>query len=93
MNRDRVAAHLRTLDRLIDDPPPLVTIVVLANGAGLRFKHPMLLAAEKSSLEEAEAAMQLVRAQLAEVVAHLDERIDEIIRASTRPAHSGRGRS
>jgi hypothetical protein len=79
-----VAAHFRTLDRLIDDPPALLTIVVLANGAGLRFKHPMLLGAEKSSLEDAEAAMQLVRAQLVEVVAHIDERLDEIVRASTR---------
>jgi hypothetical protein len=94
MNRDRVEAQLRNLDRLIDDYPlALLSLVLLEDGTGLRFKHPRLLAAENGSLEEAEAAMRLIRAQLLAVVAHLDASIDEVIRASTRPAQSAQGGS
>jgi hypothetical protein len=84
VRRQRVEAQLRNLERLIDDPPPLLSLVILANGAGIAVAHPMLQAADHGTLEEREAALRLVRAFLVELGATIDERLDQIIRASAR---------
>lgn len=83
MDRDRVEAHLRNLERLIDDPPPLLTLVVRANGTGVMVAHPMLLNAQATP-EQAEAALRLVRVQLVEVAGHLEVLIERNIRAAAR---------
>ena len=85
MNRDRVMAQLRNLERLMDDPPPLLSLVIVANGTGVMVAHPMLTTAQKDN-EEYEAALRLVRAQLVDVAAHFERLIDECIRMSARAA-------
>jgi len=84
MNRARVEAQLRNLDRLIDDPPPLLSMVILANGSGVAVAHPLLQAAARGPLEQREAALRLLRTLLVDLTAKIDERIEEIIRASAR---------
>jgi hypothetical protein len=86
MNRKRVEAQLRNLERLIQDPPPLLSLVILANGDGVAYAHPLMAAAGQGTLEQREAALRLVRAFLVDLGARVDERIDEIIRVSARAA-------
>jgi len=85
---DLVEEHMRALNKLFTAPPPLLTLTVLADGSGFRYKHPMLMDAEAGTLEDAEAATRLVRALLVELVAHLDGQLDTIVRASTRDTHN-----
>jgi hypothetical protein len=83
MNRDRVEAQLRNLERLIDDPPPLMSLVILANGDGQAYAHPMLQAAGRT-LEEREAALRLVKVSLVALVAGIDAQVEALIRASAK---------
>jgi hypothetical protein len=85
MDRDhaeQVKAHLHELEYLVGDPPPLLTLVVLSDGSGLRHKHPLLLKAEAGTLDDAYDATRLVRALLVDVVAHLDEHMAKLTRAT-----------
>ena len=77
MNRDRVLAHLRRVEKLTD-PPPLLSLVILANGAGLMVAHPMF---KQDDPEQREAAVRLVRAQLREVSAHFELVAEQLIQA------------
>jgi len=86
VNRARVEAQLRNLERLIDDPPPLLSLVILGNGTGIAYPHPLLQSADHGTLEQREAAARLVRTFLVDLAAEVDERIEQIIRASvTKP--------
>jgi hypothetical protein len=87
MNLKQVFAQLRNLEPMIPGPPhPLLSLVILSNGAGVHYAHPHLLAAESGTLEQREAALRLVRAFLVQLSARVDERIDEMVRASSRAA-------
>ena len=81
MNRARVEAQLRNLERLIDDPRPLLSLVILENGTGIAYAHPLLRNASLT-LGQREAALRLVRAQLIDLTAQIDHSIEQIIRAS-----------
>jgi hypothetical protein len=87
MNRDRVVAQLRNVERLIDDsdPQPLLSLVILEYGTGVIVAHPVLSTAHKDA-EEYEAALRLVRTELIDVAAHFERLIDESIRVSARAA-------
>ena len=83
MNRERIEQELRDVEQWLDnDNPPLLTLVVLANGRGLAYPYPLLENAGHGSLEERHAALTLVRAFLREFDASLDEKLQAIVRAT-----------
>jgi hypothetical protein len=75
MNRDRVETELRELAEWLDDPPPLLTLVVLANGRGLAYPYPLFDDAGEGPLEQRVAALSIVRSFLVEFVARLDTQL------------------
>lgn len=81
MNRERIEEELRELQQWIDDPPPLLTLVVLANGRGLAYPYPLLEVAGQGNLEQRHAALTLVRAFLRDFDAQLTEKLEQIVRA------------
>jgi hypothetical protein len=80
MDRVRVEQELRELQEWLDDPPPLLTLVVLANGRGLAYPYPMFDDAGQGPLEQRHAALSIVRAFLVEFVARLDTHLIAIER-------------
>jgi len=84
MDRAHVSQHLRDLEPLLDDLPPLLSLVILANGSGLAVAHPMLESAHRGTFAEQEAALRLVRACLVDLAANFEARIELIIRASAQ---------
>lgn len=82
--RARVDATLRQLERLLDDPRPLLSFVVLENGRGLAVQHPSMANAEHGTLTQREAVLRLVQAFLIEMTAALDEQIELIVRATSQ---------
>jgi intracellular sulfur oxidation DsrE/DsrF family protein len=85
MNRDRVEAQLRNIERLTDvDNPPLLSLVVVANGDGVAVVHPLLKSVISETPEQVEAALRLVRTFLVKIKAVVDEDIEMIIRESAR---------
>lgn len=81
MDRERVEQELRELQEWIDEPPPLLTLVVLANGAGLAYPYPLFDDAGEGDLEQRRAVLALVRAFLVEFVDRLDTKLFAIDRA------------
>jgi hypothetical protein len=75
MDRKRVEAHLHDLERLIDDPPPLLSLVILENGRGLMVAHPLLIDATATP-EQYAAALGLIRAQLLDLARHFEQQIE-----------------
>ena len=83
MDRERIQQELRDLEQWLDhDNPPLLTLLVLANGRGLAYPHPLLESAEHGSLEQRHAALTLVRAFLRDFDAKLEEKLEEIVNAT-----------
>jgi predicted ArsR family transcriptional regulator len=80
MNRDRVEAQLRNLERLLPDRPPLLSLVILDDGAVVMVAHPMLKVAEQSP-ELCEVALRLLRVRLVEISVHFEQLIQQTIRA------------
>ena len=83
MKRERVEAQLRNLERLIDDPPPLLSLVIVANGTGILVAHPMFMP-DGRTLEEHEAALRLVHTALVGIAANFEQEIDRVVRASAK---------
>jgi hypothetical protein len=86
MDRARVQAQLRNVERLIDvnDAQPLLSLVVLESGPGVMVAHPTFRAAQDDP-EEREAALRLVHAELLDIAAYFQGLIDQSIRASAVP--------
>jgi hypothetical protein len=84
MDRARVTAQLRNLERLIDNPMPLLSLVILESGPGVIVTHPTFRAAQDDP-EQREAALRLVREELLDVVAYFQSLIDQSVRASAVP--------
>jgi hypothetical protein len=80
MDRKQIEAHLHKLEQLVDDPPPLLSLVILANGRGLMVAHPMLIDATATP-EQYESALHLLRAQLLALAEHFQQQIDRSNRA------------
>jgi len=81
MDRDRVDKHLHGIEALLTDPPPLLSLVILANGSGLMAAHPMFM---QGNRERQEAAVRLIRSQLREVTAHFELLAENLIQASVQ---------
>jgi hypothetical protein len=75
MDSERVEQELRELQQWLDDPPPLLTLVVLANGRGLAYPYPLFDDAGVGPLEHRIAALSVVRAFMVEFVARLDTQL------------------
>ncbi len=84
MDRDAVDAHLRGLDALVGEPPPMLTLVVLANGSGIAFGHDWLTGSldDPQRLEEA-------RQRLTHFLA-LVGNVDQLLATVRRIAEEGR---
>lgn len=80
VDRERVDAHLRGLEELIDDPPPLLSLIILANGRGLMYSHPLLLDAQRSP-DRCAASLRLIHAQLDHLAAHFASELSVAERA------------
>jgi hypothetical protein len=81
MDRERVEQELRELQEWLDDPPPLLTLVVLANGRGLAYPYPLFDEAGEGPPERRHAALAIVRAFMWEFVARLDTQLIAIERS------------
>lgn len=90
MNRDRVDAQLANLERLMEDgdPPPLLSLVVLANGLGLAHQHTLMRKVEASSLDELEGALRIAQVCLADFVERIEDQLSVL--ASARLAEEDR---
>lgn len=78
MDRDRVDAQLRNLERLVDDPPPLLTLVVLANGLGLAHSHTLMRKVEAGTLDELVGALRLIQVCLDDFLENLEDQLAAI---------------
>lgn len=89
MNRERIEQELDEVAQWLDhDNPPLLTLVILANGRGLAYPYPLLEGAGNGSIEQRHAALTLVRAFLRDFDAQLEAKLEEIVRATiTRGEH------
>jgi hypothetical protein len=84
MNRERIEQELYEVAQWLDhDNPPLLTLVILANGRGLAYPYPLLDNADKGTLEQRHAAVTLVRAFLRDFDAGLEEKLRQIVDATT----------
>jgi hypothetical protein len=84
MNRERIEQELRAVEQWLDgDNPPLLTLVVLANGRGLAYPYPLLDAVGSGTLEQRHAALTLVRSFIREFDARLEQNLLAIVRAQT----------
>jgi hypothetical protein len=81
MDRDRVEQKFRDLEESLTDPPPLLALVVLANGRGLAYPYPLFDDAGEGPLEHRTAALTMTRAFLAEFIDRLDTQLLAIARA------------
>jgi hypothetical protein len=81
MDRVRIEREMRELQDLIDDPPPLLTVVILANGSGLAYPYPLFDQAGEDDLEHRRAVLQLVRAFMAQFVDQIDTKLFDIDQA------------
>lgn len=81
IDRERIERELRQLEASIDDPPPLLTLVILANGRGLAYPYPLFDEAGEGDLERRQAVLRLVRAFMVEFVDRLDTQLFAIDRA------------
>jgi hypothetical protein len=81
MDRDRVEQEFRALEESLDDPPPLLAIVVLANGRGLAYPYPLFDEAGAGPIEARTAALTMTRAFLWGFIERLDTQLLAIARA------------
>jgi hypothetical protein len=84
MDRDRVEQKFRALEESLSDPPPLLAIVVLANGRGLAYPYPMFDEAGEGPIERRTAALTMTRAFLSQFVDRLDTQLMAIAEANER---------
>jgi hypothetical protein len=75
MDLERIEQELRELGEWVDDPPPLLTVVILANGRGLAYRYPLWDEAGEGTLEQRHAVLTLTRAFMAEFVERLDTQL------------------
>ena len=66
MDRDRIEKEFLALEQWMDERnPPLMAVVVLANGAGMAFTYPLAeMAKERGDPGEVHAVLTTVRATL-----------------------------
>lgn len=80
MDLERIEQELRELEEWVDDPPPLITLVVLANGRGLAYPYPLFDQDGTGPLEHRHAVLTLIRAFMVEFVEQLDTKLFAINR-------------
>jgi hypothetical protein len=82
MDRERIEHELDVVAQWLDhDNPPLLTLVILANGRGLAYPYPLFDLLGEGTLEQRHAALTLVRAFLRDFDASLEEKLSAILRA------------
>lgn len=90
MDRERIEREMRALEQLLpDDNPPLLAVVVLANGSGLAFTYPIAeLAHERGDPAEVHAILTVVHGTLLDLAATLQASRLKIERAQAN-GHGG----
>lgn len=79
MDRERIEREMRALEKWMPgDNPPLMAVVVQANGAGLAFTYPLMeMAKDRGDPSEIHAVLGVVRHTLLDLAATLQvTRID-----------------
>lgn len=87
MDRERIEREMRALEQwLPGDNPPLMAVVVQANGAGLAFTYPLMESAkDRGNASEIHAVLGVVRYALLDLAATLQTTRLEIERAAQHP--------
>ena len=95
MDRERIEREMRALEQwLPGDNPPLLAVVVLANGAGLAFTYPLAESAKLRGAADAHAVLTVVRGALLDLAATLQATRIDLERAQLqqlRPTRNGHG--
>ena len=93
MDLERIEAELRELGEQIADPPPLLTVVLLANGRGLAYRYPLWEEADEGTLEQRHAVLTTARAFMADFVERLDKQLFALNEAASinRPKRGKKG--
>lgn len=82
MDRDRIEKEMRALEQWMPpDNPPLISVVVLANGAGYAFTYPLAESAKLRGAGDAHAVLSVVRGALLDLAATLQASVLDIERA------------
>lgn len=98
MDRDRIEREMRALEQwLPGDNPPLLAVVVLANGAGLAFTYPLAESAKLRGAADAHAVLTVVRGALLDLAANLQTtrldleraQLQQLRQQPTRNGHRG----
>jgi hypothetical protein len=84
MDRDRVEEKFRALEESLSDPPPLLALVVLANGRGLAYPYPLFDDAGEGPIQQRLAALTMTRAFLAQFIDRVDTQLLAIAEANER---------
>jgi hypothetical protein len=87
MDLEQIEAELRELGEQIADPPPLLTVVLLANGRGLAYRYPLWDEAGEGTLEQRHAVLTTARAFMADFVERLDSQIFALNEAASIYRH------
>lgn len=93
VDRDRIEREMRALEEhLPADNPPLLSVVILANGAGYAFTYPLAESAKLRGAGEAHAVLTVVRAALLDLAASLQASVLDIERAQLQQLRQNNGR-
>jgi NAD(P)H-flavin reductase len=93
MDRERIEREFRALEQWMDQSnPPLLAVVVLANGAGHAFTYPLAeMAHERGDPHEIHAVLSTTRAALLDLAASLQASRLKIERDQTYRGWRGEG--
>ena len=93
MDRDRIEQEFRALEQWMDESdPPLLAVVVLANGAGHAFTYPLAeMAHERGDPHEIHAVLTTVRAALLDLATTMQASRLRIERADAYRGWRGEG--
>jgi hypothetical protein len=81
MDVERIKAEMLALEQWVDDDrPPLLGLVVLADGGGLAVSYPFLEVAARTGREDRRAALMLIRLFLGDFAARIDTELTELER-------------
>lgn len=95
MDRARIEKEMRALEDVLPaDNPPLLSVVILANGAGYAFTYPLAESAKMRGAADAHAVLTVVRSALLDLAANLQSARIELERAQLQQLRhsSGNGR-
>lgn len=81
MDRERILSEMLALEEWMDDErPPLLGLIVLADGQGLAVRYPVLEVAGRAGIRDRRAALILIRAFLGDFSGRIDLEVTELER-------------